>query len=300
MIDEFIAPQDLVRLEGLLADWALKGRFVPEMERLRVATVVTPAVAHAARDLDQSLRAMAAVHGARLDVFVADHDPRNTKDAAQFERRLSGGGYHVVVTMSEPHERWVWKLAARLEKSGRLLFLPLSSRTTSDAAAELASILSVTARSWPERPARFWDAAAAHRVELLVCESFAITERARNHLTRNRYPHPERMLCHIETLAACAHAWNELMHLDEMGAERFEDWAFREFALTISLHDKGIDPKTSAIQFEGLELDNRPHVKVDDAVAPSECGRIYFAMDERREEGVRRLIIDHVGLHDRS
>ena len=74
-------------------------------------------------------------------------------------------------------------MATRLKNAG-LLWQPLTSTTMSDSIAELASILAVTARSWPERPARFWDTDAVQRIELLVCESFAITERARNHLVR--------------------------------------------------------------------------------------------------------------------
>lgn len=298
-IDEFSAPRDLGRLEGLLMEWAQNGHFVPEMATLRVVAVVTPAFASDKEGLDRALRAIAAVHGATLDVFTSAHDPRDTKRAERFERRLSGGGYHVMITLSNPDEGWVWKMATRLKKLG-LEFHPVFANSAPDAAAELGSILSVVAGSWPKRPARFWDAASVKRVELLVCESFAITQRARSHLQRNRYPDPERMLDHVEKLAQCARAWNDLMHLDDLTAERFEEWAFREFALTIALHDKGIDAKRSIIEFDGLDFDNRPHVKVDDGVAPSECGRIYFAIDDRRDEGIRRLIVDHVGLHDRS
>lgn len=41
-------------------------------------------------------------------------------------------------------------------------------------------------------------------------------------------------------------------------------------------------------------------MKVDDYTNPSECGRIYFGLDERPDARVWRFVVDPIGLHDRS
>jgi hypothetical protein len=49
---------------------------------------------------------------------------------------------------------------------------------------------------------------------------------------------------------------------------------------------------TTAFDFEGRRLDRLPHVKIDDRTAPSEVGRIYFALDADRV----RFVVDWFGV----
>jgi hypothetical protein len=46
--------------------------------------------------------------------------------------------------------------------------------------------------------------------------------------------------------------------------------------------------------FDGRMLDREPHVKIDDHTAPTEGGRIYFALDT---DG-RRLVVEFFGVKD--
>ena len=200
---------------------------------------------------------------------------------------------------SEPSDRWVWRMARRFDGKTRT-FRALHTTSVRDAAAELASVVSITSQQWPERPARYWDDGALRRLVAREGESFVLTDRARAQILRNRYPDPERLLQHVELLADCAEAWHEEMRSGAYSSQRFEEWALREFSLTIALHDKGIKDRDAYCEYDGVRLDNRPHVKVDDAVALSGCGRIYFAIDDRRAQNIRRLVVDHIGLHDRS
>ena len=298
-LDEYTPMYDLARLEKDLAALALSTGFIPKKPRFRAAAVVPKRVADELPGLGAALRATAAVNRVELDVFGTDHDPRNAKSALRLERTLTSGRYWSIFAMSTPADKWVWSMAKRFAATGRPSS-PLAVTSIDDACAGLGAALAVQLHTWPERPTLAWGPGAMKRMEARESNCFALTVRARGHLVRNRYPDPERMLEHLELLADCSAAWSDLVLAEEWTGKRLEDWASAEFSITIALHDKGISAKDAKFVFEGLELDNRPHVKVDDAVAASQCGRIYFAIDDRRSEKVVRLVVDHIGLHDRS
>ena len=120
---------------------------------------------------------------------------------------------------------------------------------------------------------------------------FAITARCLRKLPACPYPDPARMRDQLERLARLARAWAESG--GSIGG-RLEDWARSQEGLEIALHDEGlVRRRLHEFQFSGRTYDREPHVKVDDAKAFADCGRIYFALDP---EG-RRFIVDHIGLH---
>ena len=57
----------------------------------------------------------------------------------------------------------------------------------------------------------------------------------------------------------------------------------------IDYHERG-----RRFVFDGRMLDREPHLKIDDHTAPTEVGRIYFALDT---DG-RRLVVEFFGVKD--
>ena len=127
------------------------------------------------------------------------------------------------------------------------------------------------------------------RVSDLESEAFVLTERCRDSLPNNPYPDPERMWDFTERLSRAARDRRELG--GELG-DRLADWVAENYHLEIALHDSNLGAWAD-FSFEGRSYSREPHVKVDDFKDPSECGRIYFAID--KEAG--RFIVDHIGLH---
>lgn len=298
-LDEFHVARELVRLERLLSDWAMGLRFVPEHPTVRVICVVAPEAAEALPEVEERLRATAAVWGAELDFLVAPQDPRDTSARTKLERAALSNRYRLMLSLSDVRSKWVWKLGRRFAEAKRAhRALPLTS--AEDAVGEFASVIAATVKALPDRPTEYWGPDALSRVDQRVGTSFDLTARARGHLAKNRYPLPERMLAHVERLADVAEAWSERKAAGDDSDDRLEDWAYSAFGLRIALHDKGIREKDAYFDFDGLRLSNRPHVKVDDYTSASECGRIYFGIDERPDDKVWRFVVDHIGLHDRS
>jgi hypothetical protein len=126
----------------------------------------------------------------------------------------------------------------------------------------------------------------AERVNELISPGFQLTERAFRCAEENSYPRPARMWESLERLSRAADAYNA-----RGGAvgDRLADWA-TQFELDIALTDSSYT--NTKFDFEGHELDRLPHVKIDDAVAPNEVGRIYFAIDSPRA----RFVVDWFGV----
>ncbi|MBN9104483.1 MAG: hypothetical protein J0I14_05735 [Propionibacteriaceae bacterium] len=117
-----------------------------------------------------------------------------------------------------------------------------------------------------------------------------LSDRAKGQLVTNPYPDPRRMVDHVRLLAEVATHYrvNSIgMRLEEFCASR---------GLTIALFDNSINPPRLTLAGVTTDLRAKPHVKVDDYVAPDRCGRIYFAIDPANA----RFVIDHIGLHDYS
>jgi hypothetical protein len=126
----------------------------------------------------------------------------------------------------------------------------------------------------------------AERVNELISPGFQLTERALRCARENSYPWPARTWDFLDRLSRAADAYNA-----RGGAvgDRLADWAI-QFELDIALTD--VTYTNTKFEFEARELDRLPHVKIDDAVAPSEVGRIYFAIDSARG----RFVVDWFGV----
>ncbi|WP_299928977.1 hypothetical protein [uncultured Nocardioides sp.] len=125
-------------------------------------------------------------------------------------------------------------------------------------------------------------------IEELEGDHFKLTQRARGQLKDNPYPDPARMFKHVQALAAIARRYHEN---DGSLGQRLEDVA-TEFEIEIAMFDSNLTP--NSIESGDYSYPAEPHVKVDDAKPANECGRIYFAMDNRKY----LFLVDHIGLHD--
>ncbi len=72
-----------------------------------------------------------------------------------------------------------------------------------------------------------------------------------------------------------------------------DTWVRERYDLRISLQDSTIPKRFRNFSWEDKSYSRVAHVKVNDGVPPSECGRIYFAFDHEH----LRIIVDHIGLH---
>ncbi|MCM3535023.1 hypothetical protein M3693_12430 [Cellulosimicrobium funkei] len=69
--------------------------------------------------------------------------------------------------------------------------------------------------------------------------------------------------------------------------------AATQVGIEVALHDKGLSTPAISTGFR-TSLRAGPHVKVDDYKSPTDCGRIYFAIDDV----AFRFVVDHIDLHD--
>lgn len=132
-------------------------------------------------------------------------------------------------------------------------------------------------------------ALAEREILALAGPHFVLTERARRMVRRATYPYPARMLHHARRLAELA---AEYAACDGRLGARLCEVAIAKYGIEVALNDTGLSPPS--ILIDGRTLRAEPHVKVDDHKAKDRCGRIYFAIDTVG----RRLVVDHIGLHD--
>jgi hypothetical protein len=131
-----------------------------------------------------------------------------------------------------------------------------------------------------------WEEIAQH-LEDLEGPGFCLTTQAKGCADgKNRYPHPDAIWASLRALERVGRAYNE------MGADlgmRFEQFAVEQTGLDVALQDSTYEGHY--FEYEGKTFSRLPHVKVDDAKAPNEVGRIYFAIDG---DG-KRVIVDWFG-----
>jgi len=143
----------------------------------------------------------------------------------------------------------------------------------------------------PEVPAadvpEAWGEEFEQAVRDLSGPALAFTPRALECARRNAYRRPADMYAAIVGLEKVARRYHE--GNGRLGTG-LVDFARRFTGTVIALQD---DTYTStAFEYEGRQLDRLPHVKVDDHTAPSEVGRIYFALDTDRA----RFVVDWFGV----
>lgn len=134
-------------------------------------------------------------------------------------------------------------------------------------------------------PPESWDEFET-RLDDLTGPGFQLTERARACARDGAYPGVTRMWEHLQRLADAGHAFNQA---NANVGTRFSAWAAR-FRLDVALQDSTY--ANHQFVHDGVTLSRLPHVKIDDAVAPNEVGRIYFAIDSE----AARLVVDWFGV----
>lgn len=119
----------------------------------------------------------------------------------------------------------------------------------------------------------------------------AFTSRAASSWKKSRYPYPEEM---GEALVRLAKAASTLYDGVERTIPHLDTWIRTEFNLKVALQDDTIEKnsKLRNFEFEDRTYDRTPHVKVRDHTAPSQVGRVHFALDTE----CGRFIVDHVGV----
>ncbi|WP_028648372.1 hypothetical protein [Nocardiopsis sp. CNT312] len=150
--------------------------------------------------------------------------------------------------------------------------------------------------AWENLPALVTgDAASAEELFLqlqdLSSGRIVFTPHAEITWKKSKYPFPEEM---TECLVKLARVATALYDGTERSMPHLDTWIRDEFDLKVALQDQAIgrDAKLRHFVYEDRTWLRVPHVKVRDYTAPSQVGRIYFALDP--EQG--RLIVDHVGL----
>lgn len=119
----------------------------------------------------------------------------------------------------------------------------------------------------------------------------AFTPQAASSWKKSSYPFPHEM---GECLIKLAHAAATLYDGTERNLPHLDTWLRENFDLKVALQDDTIEKNSKLRHFayEGKSYDKTPHVKVRDYAAPTQVGRIHFALDSDK----RRLIVAHVGL----
>lgn len=117
------------------------------------------------------------------------------------------------------------------------------------------------------------------------------TERAPVSWKKSKYPFSAEM---TDCLVKLARVATVLYDETERSYPHLDTWIREEFDLKIALQDDTIEKNSRLRDFDhdGKTYNRSPHVKVRDYTAPSQVGRIHFALDYEN----RRMIVDHVGL----
>jgi hypothetical protein len=286
-VDEFVLPGDEYQFVQTLRSLAADTNFQP-IGGLRVGALISDRVKQLMPNAPTEIAAAIAVAGGQTTLYPVG-DPNDSAYLRRLERTIHGSSHQAIATMSLPKERWVMNVLKTSQRGRAHIRLDFGDLAV--ASDQAAYRVAAAAAAAPPYPTLEWGDEACRRIEGRESPALGLTEQAKRHLRRNKYPDVERMLGRLEALADLAEAWN----LEGIVGARFEDWAASHTTLRLAMSDGNISAKDAKFVFEGKELDNRPHVKVDDNTSPSHCGRIYFGIDG----ATRRIVVDIVGLHDR-
>lgn len=292
-IDELVLPQHDFSFRRRLRELAAATAFQPSFPRLR--SLVLPSAPEAlGEDLFEKLSSAAAVSDSVL-IRGPGGSGRDVEHVRKVDRLLAHNSHHVLVALltgRRSDDRWLYNrlrtYVAADSRDGFSVVIGEDDLVLEQVAAGLEAL----AEGSPPNPVLVWGPDALKRVQLRVGDAFRLTTRAEDHLRSNRYVRTERLLGFVEQLADLAESFRE----DGTGGIRFADWAHAKFGLEVAMFDNNITGEARFFTYEGVRLSNVPHVKVDDHVSPRDCGRIYFAVDSDR----RRIVVDHIGIHDRS
>jgi hypothetical protein len=311
-IEDYSWPARRKELIDRLIELAQGIRFSPQRPLLNALLLLGPPMAtRIGQREEQRLQAVAAVMDMRLRVLrVTDAgDVRQQQEAKAVVRdRL-----HELLLVCAPGQRWFSRQSDEFDASGRRR-VHLQSGTFEQLWAEVQPLLKVEAEraggqvvqddgsvtsyarlsppdqaDWASVPSVLGWSVARPGVLALAREGLELTARARKMLTGNPYPHPERMLDHLERFARGIEAFRRAEGRVGMGLAQF----FRQYDLEVVMQVDELKKQTF-VHDDGAKLAKGPHIKVDDFKKPNEVGRIYFGYDSDN----RRFVIDHIGLHN--
>jgi hypothetical protein len=209
---------------------------------------------------------------------AAEESAQTKLDKLQGDYDKLGDEALEIVDRNEQLEKKVTALSAELETAKANLLAVTSWKDEPEDRDEAVDGDQEPPESWGE---------FADRVDDLVGPGFSLTARGEQCARENAYPSPRRMWEHLQRLSEAGHSYYEA---GGAVGDRFAEWGGTTFRLDVALQDSSYAATT--FTYEGHELSRLPHVKIDDAVAPNEVGRIYFAIDSDRS----RLVVDWFGV----
>jgi hypothetical protein len=288
-LDELSFPVATAALTTELRRLAAISGFVP-WKGYRIALVVGPRAERMMSGITQLLLVAGAVAGADVQLMPRG-DLTDETFLARLAKLVEANRHQAVFSVSTPDERWVTRLMSK--HSGRVPWIRLPFQDAELAVEQFDAAISSALDAAPGYPLFAWGDETFQRVHAFENAAFQVSDHARKDLRRNPYPDVERMLQHVELLALFAHRWHE----EGSGGARVEDWVLEQFELDIALTDASLPTSWTVPYVRGdkrvVDLDARPHVRVDDATDRLHCGRIYFAL-ERTE---RVVVLYQVGIH---
>lgn len=276
----------------------------PDLLRSHLMRMLAP-LSVLARGLDHAFR-----RARRVEIFRQQHAARARSEKALStgdpEERLKALEDEIVATRANADE-WEELASEEEERANRFHAEAEKVPALEEQVAQLLVALRAVPKSesqdseheddpWQTYPAlSVGDADSASslflHLEDISSSRIIFTERAATTWKKSKYPYPEEM---AECLIKLARVAVTLYDGSHKAIPYLDDWIRDEFDLKVALQDDTIEKNSNLRSFtdSGKSYDRTPHVKVRDHTAPSQVGRIHFALDS--EEG--RLIVDHVGL----
>ncbi|WP_291475664.1 hypothetical protein [Corynebacterium sp.] len=129
-----------------------------------------------------------------------------------------------------------------------------------------------------------------HDLEDRSMDRIVFSRRVSKEWKRAKYPFPDEMVDALTSMAKLAVSyWEEGESLDG----NWKDVFMERFGLNFAPFDRAIssDSGLRDFSYEGKTYERTPHIKLRDNTSPERCGRIYFAIDDKKG----RFIVDHVG-----
>jgi len=229
--------------------------------------------------------------------LVTEGDGRHTEEMAELKARLAlieGERDQAEARARRSEEKELQAVEEAVEHSDRAEALDAENASLRKNIQDMDRFRSLTERDDDESDEgdaipddlESWEEIAEH-LDDLEGPGFCLSAQAKECANgKGRYPRPDLMWKSLKALERAGRAYNE------MGADlgmRFELFAFEQAGIDVALQDDSYPD--CWFEFEEGWYKRVPHVKIDDAKAPNEVGRIYFALDS---DG-KRVIVDWFG-----
>ena len=237
---------------------------------------------------------IAAWRGWRLDQTSVH--PANTVDMKSLHARMASGGHHALLVVGDG--QWSEAAIARFMGSpGRIAACVWVLREGEVPTESLmAALAGFDVPEGSEDPTLGWDAirklvedhepSEEGAVPGVVCFS---SNGRRSVDGSGTYQNPARLGTPMRQLCLAARAFRASNGSVGSG---LAEW-FRGYGLTYAPDDNGLKAGDVIFKLKGVDYNASHHIKVDEARAWSQTGRIYFAIDYKNY----RFIVHHVGGH---